>query len=274
MVVFGQVLDTDHRLVLLERVGRTGLPASMKMSHVTVDARRCSRPFGYRRSDAALSSRRHAAWRRRPGWQTAERRLSRLIRSRTGFSMSRCEAVTRSGCGQRLVSAAIDSACRAYEAVRGAPKEDHTSWVSGETAFSALLLAAAAAVIALWLWALGSDRGRRAAAPAWAPLGRAADGAGQLQPAGRGGRAGRGEHPHGEDAQGRRAGVPRTSSASPGGRENPFNEFFERFFGDEMQREFKQPSLGSGLHHRQGRLRGDQQPRDRGRRPDQGQARR
>jgi len=33
----------------------------------------------------------------------------------------------------------------------------------------------------------------------------------------------------------------------PGGRENPFNEFFERFFGDEMQREFKQPSLGSGF---------------------------
>jgi serine protease Do len=33
----------------------------------------------------------------------------------------------------------------------------------------------------------------------------------------------------------------------PGGRENPFNDFFERFFGDEMQREFKQPSLGSGF---------------------------
>ena len=33
----------------------------------------------------------------------------------------------------------------------------------------------------------------------------------------------------------------------PRGRENPFNEFFERFFGDEMQREFKQPSLGSGF---------------------------
>ena len=33
----------------------------------------------------------------------------------------------------------------------------------------------------------------------------------------------------------------------PGGRENPFNEFFERFFGDEMQKEFKQPSLGSGF---------------------------
>ena len=33
----------------------------------------------------------------------------------------------------------------------------------------------------------------------------------------------------------------------PGGRESPFNEFFERFFGDEMQREFKQPSLGSGF---------------------------
>jgi len=33
----------------------------------------------------------------------------------------------------------------------------------------------------------------------------------------------------------------------PFGREPPFNEFFERFFGDEMQREFKQPSLGSGF---------------------------
>jgi serine protease Do len=33
----------------------------------------------------------------------------------------------------------------------------------------------------------------------------------------------------------------------PGGKESPFNEFFERFFGDEMQREFKQPSLGSGF---------------------------
>ncbi len=33
----------------------------------------------------------------------------------------------------------------------------------------------------------------------------------------------------------------------PFGREQPFNEFFERFFGDEMQREFKQPSLGSGF---------------------------
>jgi serine protease Do len=33
----------------------------------------------------------------------------------------------------------------------------------------------------------------------------------------------------------------------PRGRENPFNEFFEKFFGDEMQREFKQPSLGSGF---------------------------
>ena len=29
--------------------------------------------------------------------------------------------------------------------------------------------------------------------------------------------------------------------------EGPFKDFFERFFGDEMQREFKQPSLGSGF---------------------------
>jgi serine protease Do len=33
----------------------------------------------------------------------------------------------------------------------------------------------------------------------------------------------------------------------PRGRENPFEDFFERFFGEEMQREFKQPSLGSGF---------------------------
>ena len=33
----------------------------------------------------------------------------------------------------------------------------------------------------------------------------------------------------------------------PRGRENPFNDFFERFFGEQMQREFKQPSLGSGF---------------------------
>ena len=33
----------------------------------------------------------------------------------------------------------------------------------------------------------------------------------------------------------------------PRGKEGPFKEFFERFFGDEMQREFKQPSLGSGF---------------------------
>jgi serine protease Do len=30
-------------------------------------------------------------------------------------------------------------------------------------------------------------------------------------------------------------------------RENPFNDFFEKFFGEDMQREFKQPSLGSGF---------------------------
>ncbi|MBW2656637.1 MAG: trypsin-like peptidase domain-containing protein, partial [Deltaproteobacteria bacterium] len=33
----------------------------------------------------------------------------------------------------------------------------------------------------------------------------------------------------------------------PRGREHPFNDFFEKFFGEEMQREFKQPSLGSGF---------------------------
>ncbi len=33
----------------------------------------------------------------------------------------------------------------------------------------------------------------------------------------------------------------------PFGKEHPFNEFFERFFGDEQQREFRQPSLGSGF---------------------------
>jgi serine protease Do len=34
---------------------------------------------------------------------------------------------------------------------------------------------------------------------------------------------------------------------NPRGRENPFNDFFERFFGENMPREFKQPSLGSGF---------------------------
>ncbi|MDJ0984765.1 MAG: Do family serine endopeptidase [Desulfobacterales bacterium] len=33
----------------------------------------------------------------------------------------------------------------------------------------------------------------------------------------------------------------------PWGKEGPFKDFFERFFGDENQREFKQPSLGSGF---------------------------
>jgi serine protease Do len=33
----------------------------------------------------------------------------------------------------------------------------------------------------------------------------------------------------------------------PRGREHPFNDFFEKFFGEEMQREYKQPSLGSGF---------------------------
>ena len=39
----------------------------------------------------------------------------------------------------------------------------------------------------------------------------------------------------------------RNFQRGPFGREQPFNDFFERFFGDEMQREFKQPSLGSGF---------------------------
>jgi serine protease Do len=33
----------------------------------------------------------------------------------------------------------------------------------------------------------------------------------------------------------------------PWGPESPFKDFFERFFGEDMQREFKQPSLGSGF---------------------------
>ncbi|MGD8664926.1 MAG: Do family serine endopeptidase [Desulfobacterales bacterium] len=33
----------------------------------------------------------------------------------------------------------------------------------------------------------------------------------------------------------------------PWGKEGPFKDFFERFFGDELQKEFKQPSLGSGF---------------------------
>jgi len=33
----------------------------------------------------------------------------------------------------------------------------------------------------------------------------------------------------------------------PQERENPFNDFFERFFGENVPREFKQPSLGSGF---------------------------
>ena len=34
---------------------------------------------------------------------------------------------------------------------------------------------------------------------------------------------------------------------NPRGRENPLNDYFERFFGENMPREFKQPSLGSGF---------------------------
>jgi serine protease Do len=33
----------------------------------------------------------------------------------------------------------------------------------------------------------------------------------------------------------------------PWGKEHPFNDFFERFFGEDFQREFKQRSLGSGF---------------------------
>jgi serine protease Do len=33
----------------------------------------------------------------------------------------------------------------------------------------------------------------------------------------------------------------------PWGQNNPFKEFYEKFFGEEMQKEFKQPSLGSGF---------------------------
>jgi len=33
----------------------------------------------------------------------------------------------------------------------------------------------------------------------------------------------------------------------PHGENSPFREFFERYFGEDMQREFKQPSLGSGF---------------------------
>ncbi len=33
----------------------------------------------------------------------------------------------------------------------------------------------------------------------------------------------------------------------PWGRKGPFKDFFERFFGEDMQKEFKQPSLGSGF---------------------------
>ena len=33
----------------------------------------------------------------------------------------------------------------------------------------------------------------------------------------------------------------------PWGKNSPFREFFERYFGEEHPREFKQPSLGSGF---------------------------
>ncbi len=34
---------------------------------------------------------------------------------------------------------------------------------------------------------------------------------------------------------------------NPRGGEDPFKDFFEKFFGEDTQREFKQPSLGSGF---------------------------
>jgi serine protease Do len=37
------------------------------------------------------------------------------------------------------------------------------------------------------------------------------------------------------------------NNPDPNNRDNPFNDFFEKFFGEDMQREFKQPSLGSGF---------------------------
>ncbi|MFC1815440.1 Do family serine endopeptidase [Thermodesulfobacteriota bacterium] len=41
--------------------------------------------------------------------------------------------------------------------------------------------------------------------------------------------------------------VSRHSIPGPYGKENPFHDFFNKFFGDEQQREFKQRSLGSGF---------------------------
>ena len=41
--------------------------------------------------------------------------------------------------------------------------------------------------------------------------------------------------------------VYRQFQRDPWGKESPFKDFFERFFGDEMPKEFKQPSLGSGF---------------------------
>ena len=39
----------------------------------------------------------------------------------------------------------------------------------------------------------------------------------------------------------------RRFSRNPGGKEDPFHDFFERFFGDELPRNFKQQGLGSGF---------------------------
>jgi serine protease Do len=41
--------------------------------------------------------------------------------------------------------------------------------------------------------------------------------------------------------------VLRQFQRDPWGRRGPFKDFFERFFGEDMQKEFKQPSLGSGF---------------------------
>ena len=39
----------------------------------------------------------------------------------------------------------------------------------------------------------------------------------------------------------------RRFNRNPGGKEDPFHDFFERFFGDELPRNFKQQGLGSGF---------------------------
>ena len=41
--------------------------------------------------------------------------------------------------------------------------------------------------------------------------------------------------------------VPALSTRAAGDQEDPFRDFFDRFFGDDPQRQFKQRSLGSGF---------------------------